>query len=706
MLSGQSVALNINSDGIATLNLDSAGSSVNVLNSQLLDEIAQAVQVLQETDEVRGLILRSAKAAFVLGADIKEFPAIFDLTQSEVVDWALKTHGLFNDLESLPFPTVALVNGMALGGGLELALSCDYRVCDTEARIGLPEVTLGICPGWGGTVRLPRLIGTEAALGWMLSGKPQSAQTAAELGAVNRVVAVDEMEAAALELLLSNDYEKRRKAKQQPSKIDPSHHARITESFKDQLDPDYPAASRILETVLAVSGESFDKAQLAEAQLFAELASGNVAKSLVGLFISDQFVKRTTKNWSSSARPVEQAAVLGAGIMGGGIAYQSALKGTPILMKDINQAALDLGMRTADSILERAIKKGRMDYAGKAATLQRISPQLDFESFDHTDCVVEAVVERLDVKTSVLKEVEQLIPEHAVLASNTSTISINQLAKDLQRPEQFCGMHFFNPVNVMALVEVIRGDKTSDETIATTVAYAAKIGKTPIVVRDCPGFLVNRVLFPYFNAFNRLLMDGVDFQRIDRVMEKFGWPMGPAYLADVIGLDTMVHADMVLQEGFPERMLHDHQPILERLLNQGDLGQKNGRGFYIYGKDENGRRTKDPSPDVQKFVDESLLRHLELSDQDIIDRMMIPMCLETARCVDEGIVDSAAEADMGLILGLGFPRFRGGALRYIDNTGLQNFAECVESHGASGPLYQLSEEFKARVVENRRFYSE
>lgn len=706
MYSGQSVSLDLDENGIAALVMDASGTSANVLNETLRSDLDRALAVLSNAEGVKGLVLSSAKKAFVLGADVAEFPAVFEHSAEQVAQWLLPTHDLLHQLEALPIPTVAAVNGMALGGGLELALACDFRVCDEGAQLGFPEVGLGLCPGWGGTVRSPRLVGAKKALAWMVSGRNVAAADALVAGLVDEVVPTDELLAVASERLLSqsSQFAEVRAKKHQPHNLDESQQRLLRDDFGQKLDPNFPAAAAILDSVLLAMDKPFAEALELEAKTFGELAAGSEAKALVGNFLNDQWVKKKIRQWSKQAVAVKSGAVLGAGIMGGGIAYQSALNELPIIMKDINTDALELGTSTASGLLDRSIKKGKMDEAGKQGVLDRITPQLDFSGFSSVDYVVEAVVEREDVKKMVLVEVEQQVSEHAILASNTSTISIDSLAAALSRPEQFCGMHFFNPVHAMRLVEVIRGKSTSDATVASTVSYAAAMGKTPIVVRDCPGFLVNRVLFPYFNAFNRLLMDGVDFQAIDQVMETFGWPMGPAYLADVIGLDTMVHADQVLQAGFPERMAHDEEPIIETLLGQGGLGQKNGWGFYEYGQDENGRRTRKPSAAVLKILDQRVMRHREVSDEDIIQRLMIPMCLETARCLDEGIIDSAAEGDMGLGLGLGFPRFRGGALRYIDSVGIETFAGHVAAHRDHGPLYQMSEAFERRVADQQRFY--
>ena len=436
------------------------------------------------------------------------------------------------------------------------------------------------------------------------------------------------------------------------------------------------------------------------------MAKSNASNCLIGLYLNSQKLKKQANLWSQKAVHVKKSAVLGAGIMGGGIAYQSASTGTPIIMKDINDDALLLGMKTASKLLDNQIKKGNLDEQGKDKVLSLINSTLSYDDFTDADLVVEAVVENPKIKAMVLADVEKRVSEQTVVASNTSTISIDLLAENLNRPELFCGMHFFNPVHLMPLVEVIRGSKTSDETVATTVAYATSMGKTAIVVNDCPGFLVNRILFPYFNGFNRLLLDGVEYQQIDRVMEQFGWPMGPAYLADVVGIDTLVHADKVMQQGFPERMSHDCETIAEGLLELGCLGQKNGKGFYEYGIDNNGRRYKNASSQADELIKARVSQSVDVSDQEIIDRMMIPLCFEAVRCLEDGIVGSAAEVDMGLILGLGFPRFRGGPLRYIDTVGLDQFAQTAEKYRNHGPLYQLPVDFTNRQNSSGEYFSE
>lgn len=713
MYNGKAIRLTPLEAGLIELTFDLQGSSVNKLDSLTLSELAEVIQLLERhSQEIKGLLITSVKSAFIVGADITEFSAAFALNNNELMEWIRRGQRLLSAIEALPFPTVAAVNNLALGGGYELALATDFRVLAEDASVGLPEVSLGLCPGWGGTVRLSRLIGAEAALDWILSGKPQAAARALELGAVDQVVGTKELRESALNLLRQAingelPFTAYRARKQQPL-IDTAEMrerlAALQQQLGGKLDHNYPAPAAILNALICHATLPLEEALEVEACIFAALAKSDVARALIGLFLGDQQVRKKARAWSNKATPVRRTAVLGAGIMGGGIAFQSASSGIPILMKDIRGEALELGLKTAGQLLDRQIDKGRLDAVGKQRVLESIQPVLDYKNFAGIDLVVEAVVENPKIKASVLAEVEAQVAADTVLTSNTSTISIDLLAKSLKRPESFCGMHFFNPVQLMQLVEVIRGSQTTDVTIARTVAYASAMGKTPIVIRDCPGFLVNRVLFPYFNGFNRLLRDGVDFERIDRVMEAFGWPMGPAYLADVIGIDTMVHADQVLQEGFPERMGHDGEPIMEVLLASGALGQKNGRGFYEYVKDASGRRSRQAATTAHTLIAERVIEAVELSDEDIIDRLMIPLCLEAVRCLEDGIVDTPEEIDMGVLLGIGFPRFRGGALRYIDTQGLNVFAAKAESHARHGGLYCLPEDFRARLQAKQSYF--
>jgi len=346
-----------------------------------------------------------------------------------------------------------------------------------------------------------------------------------------------------------------------------------------------------------------------------------------------------------------------------------------------------------------------MSPAKMAEVLNRIEPTLSYEGFDDVDVVVEAVVENPKVKQAVLTEVEGKVSEDAVIASNTSTISIDSLAAPLKRPENFLGMHFFNPVHKMPLVEVIRGEKTSDTAIARVVAYANKMGKKAIVVRDCPGFLVNRVLFPYFAGFSMLVRDGADFQQIDKVMERWGWPMGPAYLMDVVGIDTGVHAEKVMAEGFPERMGKSFQAASDVMYEAGRYGQKNGKGFYNYEEDKKGKPKKVAGEEAYALLKPHVAESKEFEKDEIIERMMVPMATELARCLEEGIVESPAEADMALIYGIGFPPFRGGIFAWLDDIGMKAFVDMADKYAELGELYKPTERMREMAAKGETYYA-
>ena len=402
---------------------------------------------------------------------------------------------------------------------------------------------------------------------------------------------------------------------------------------------------------------------------------------------------------------MKSAAVLGAGIMGGGIAYQSALKGVPIKMKDINQAGLDLGLSEATKLLSKAVNRGRMTVEKMGGILSTIDATLSYDSFTELDIIVEAVVENPKVKHSVLAEVEKSVSDDTIIASNTSTISITHLAEALQRPENFCGMHFFNPVHAMPLVEVIRGEKSSDTAIARTVAYANTLGKKAIVVKDCPGFLVNRVLFPYFAGFMGLLKDGADFTAVDKTMERWGWPMGPAYLMDVVGIDTGEHAQAVMADGFPERMSKTFKTAGDVMYENTRYGQKNGKGFYVYELDKRGKPKKVVDPAVYELLAPHVDERKEFDKEEMVTRMMLPMATELARCLEEGIVESAAEADMALIYGVGFPPFRGGVFRWMDSIGLDKFVALSDKYKYLGKLYEATDKQRAMAAAGESYYA-
>ena len=700
-------------EGIVELRFDLEGSSVNKFSHSAIADLARALEAISQDTSIKGLVLTSGKEAFIVGADITEFTETFQQDDEALLAQLMSVNEVFSTFEDLPMPTVAAINGIALGGGFEICLCADYRVLSTDAKVGLPEVKLGIYPGWGGTVRLPRLIGADNALEWIASGKEYRPDAALQAGAADAVVAPEQLKASALDLVRrcvagELDYQARKQEKKGKLTLSPIEAMMVFESVsavvKKQAGPHMPAPMAAVKTVQKHAFMTRDKALEIEAKGFIKLAKSPVCDALVGLFLNDQQLKRQAKESASLAGATERAAVLGAGIMGGGIAYQSALKGTPVLMKDINQEGLDLGLGEAAKLLTKRVARGRMDASKMAGVLNQITPTMSYGDFASVDVVVEAVVENPKIKQAVLADVEQEVRPQTVLTSNTSTIAIDELAANLQRPEQFCGMHFFNPVHAMPLVEVIRGSKTSEQTVATVVAYARKMGKTPVVVNDCPGFMVNRVLFPYFAGFVALLRDGADFRQIDKVMEGFGWPMGPAYLLDVIGIDTAIHAEDVMARGYPDRMKRDFKTAMDVLYEHQRLGQKNGMGFYHYQQDKKGKPKKQVDETVYGLLDAVCGKRQSFSDEEIIARMMVPLCMETVRTLEEGIVASVAEADMALIMGIGFPLFRGGALKYIDSLGVAEFVALADRYIAISPLYAPTSKLREMARAGQTFY--
>ena len=705
---GKAISVDIKNN-IATLIFDLQGASVNIFNQLTIGELKTVGAQLAEAKDIKGLIVRSNKDSFIVGADITEFEGMFQLTEEEMLAELNSINAAFSMFEDLPFPTVTAINGLALGGGLEMALTTDFRVMDSQAKIGFPEVKLGIIPGYGGTVRAPRIMGTDNAVEWIATGKNNNASAALAVGMVDAVVDAGDLEAAAMDILqkaINGDFDIQaiRQQKISPLQLDDIENIMAFTTAKaligQQAGHHYKAPMFAVKTIEKHAKLSRDEAIRVENEAVVKLCKMEITSNMIGLYLGDQALIKKAKGHAANNTPVTQAAVLGAGIMGGGIAYQSASTGTPIIMKDIAQAGIDMGIGEAAKLLSARVNRGRLTADKMAATLHKISPTLSYDSIDNADIIVEAVVENPAVKKSVLSEVESLISDDTILTSNTSTIPITELASALKRPENFCGMHFFNPVHKMPLVEVIRGEKTSEAAIAKTVSYALAMGKKPVVVNDCPGFLVNRILFAYFAGFVSMVKEGAGFVAIDKAAEKFGWPMGPAYLCDVVGIDTAVHAGKVMSDGFPDRMGQTFKTCLEVMLESERLGEKNSKGFYNYEPDKRGKLRKTYNESVKALLAPHVDAPKEFTDEEIIDRLMIPFCLESIRCLEADIISSATDLDMALIFGVGFPPFKGGAIRFVENMGLAAFCEKADQYKELGPLYYPTETLRELAANN------
>jgi 3-hydroxyacyl-CoA dehydrogenase/enoyl-CoA hydratase/3-hydroxybutyryl-CoA epimerase/enoyl-CoA isomerase len=694
--------------GLYELCFDRRGESHNRFDALAIEELRQAVAWLGREPGVRGLLLSSAKDAFAVGADLFELRALCERPEAEIRATVARDSAVFTALSQLPFPCVAALNGLALGGGFEAALACDHRVMADTAALGLPEVGLGIVPGYGGSVRLPRIAGSATALQWIAGAATHQARAALSAGAVDAVVPPQALRDAALAWLRdaaagAHDWRAARERLNGPAPLDAT--ALDQARAAARTAGHNPAAAAFVQLLVDTTHLDAPAALQVEALAFARLAKTPTAAALLHLFANGQLLKKQARSYAKQARPVRQGAVLGAGIMGGGIAYTGAVHGTPMLMKDITAPALELGLAEADRQLARQVAAGRLPPQQARQVRAAIRPQLDYAGFDAADLVVEAVVEDLAVKRRVLAELEAVTGPQAVIASNTSSLSITEMAQALQRPQRFVGMHFFNPVPQMPLVEVILGPATDPAAAATAAAMAVGMGKTPIVVRDCPGFLVNRCLIPYCLGFLRLVHDGADYRQVDRVMEAFGWPMGPAYLHDVIGMDTLVHVLHVITTGYGARMASDFPLAAALLLERGRLGQKSGAGFYRYEPDARGKPRKLEDKATAALLSSQQPRGARaFGDEEIVDRLMLPMVLEAARCLDEGVVGSAAEVDMGLILGLGFPRHLGGPLFWADRIGLREIVRRSARCQTLSPLYEPAPALVRRAEAGQRFH--
>ena len=676
-------SFSVSQEGIGTLVFDMPGEKVNKLTSDVMGQLDKQLSLLSGYSTLRVLIIRSGKPGmFIAGADISEIETINDIAQGE--QKSVMGQSIFNKLAALPFPTIAAIEGVALGGGLELALACTFRVASDHERVqlGLPEVNLGIMPGFGGTQRLPRLIGLEDGLPMILSGSTLDGMRAVKKKLVDACYPVaffeERLQAFALSLRVPAKVKelKENRARLGSLRVWFMNRTfigrmivfRMAErSILSKTHGLYPAPLAALLVVKHGFSRTLQVGLRLEAQEFAKLVPTLVSKRLIQLFYAQEALKKESRKYGEGkwANRRLDCGVLGAGIMGGGIAWLLSQVGT-VRLKDLTWEAIAQGYSTANGMYAQLLKRRKVRPNQVELGMRRFSGSLDFSGFKNKDVVIEAVVEQMSVKQAVFRELELAVSEHTIIATNTSALSVTEMATVLNHPERFCGMHFFNPVNKMPLVEVIPGEKTSQETVAAIVQLSKLLKKTPIVVKNCPGFLVNRILIPYVNEAIYLLQDGAKIDRIDAIATAFGMPMGPLMLADEVGLDVGYKVAKNLEEGYGDRMkLSESFESLHRCKNL--LGRKSGSGFYLYD------HRKHPNPVVYEWVKQSGVSGL--TDADILDRLFLTLVNESARCLEESVVENAADLDMAMILGTGFPPFRGGVLRYADDRGISEIVD-------------------------------
>jgi 3-hydroxyacyl-CoA dehydrogenase/enoyl-CoA hydratase/3-hydroxybutyryl-CoA epimerase len=707
------LTLELPGDGVAWLVFDRPGARVNLLSRDVLarlDAFLAELEARAADGSVRALIVRSGKAGtFIAGADVGEIRGVRSVEEGAAA--SRDGQRIFRRLELLSIPTVAAVDGICLGGGTELILACGHRIASDrpETRIGLPEVRLGILPGFGGTTRLPRLIGLKEALPLILTGNPVSARKAQRIGLVDEAVPTpvlyERAESIARESAEGGPRPNRRRSL--PSRVldesAPGRALLLSQARKRVLAETrghYPAPLVALDTLARSAGAPLERAFEYEALALGQLIATPVSKNLIHVFELMEAAKKASPR-GAAARTVERVGVLGAGVMGGGIAQLLASRAVAVRLKDIRADAIAHGLRHARTLYDRAVKRGRMKRREAEQHMNRIAPTLDYSGFGNVDLVIEAVVERMDVKKEVLREVESRVKIGCVLTTNTSSLSVTEMQSVLRRPQDFCGMHFFNPVHRMPLVEVIRGAHTSDEAVATVFSLARALDKTPVIVNDGPGFLVNRILAPYLNEAGWLLAEGASIESIDEALLDFGMPMGPLRLLDEIGLDVARHAAAVMHEAFGERMRP--APPLAALAATPLLGRKGGRGFHTY------------EDDRETGVNEAVYAQLgaavprarrEIAAEEIRARTILPMINEAARILEEGIVRSAGDVDVGMITGTGFPPFRGGLLRHAESMGLPVVLARLESFARThGERFEPARLLRDLVHGGRAFYA-
>src|SRR4051812_32876252 len=663
-------AFRIERDGdLATIWFDLPGEKVNKFSTAVMSEFAAVVDELENDRDLKRVIVASGKPGiFIAGADVTEFSKATSAEQAaEYTRFGQQTIHRFS---KLPQVTVAAINGAALGGGCELAITCDYRVMSDSprAQIGLPETKLGIFPAWGGTTRLPRLIGLPAALDIILNGKTLDGKRAKRMGLVDEVVP------AAILLDIAKQFStkpKRRGSGRTKFYVEGNPIARrvifskARKAVLAQTHGHYPAPLTAIEVMDYGMSAGIERGLAREGEAVIPLIVGpqcEAAQNLIRLF----FMMEESKKERIAATPAEvrDAGVLGAGIMGGGIAQLVADKtDASVRMRDINWKAIAGGMKAAARVWKKKVERRRMTRGDMQRKLARITSTTDWSGFERCELVVEAVVENVDIKRQVLSEFEAIAGPNAIFATNTSTIPITDIAAQAKHPENVAGMHFFNPVDRMPLVEVIRGAKTSDAAMATVANFARRMGKTVVYCNDGPGFVVNRILGPYMNESGFVLEEGNSIESIDKAMTDFGMPMGPLTLLDEVGIDVAAKVSQILGGAFASRM-GETSKVVDALYADGRYGKKNGKGVYKY---ENGKRTS-PDPAVYKLV--GVGRPHPVDPRNTVERMIFAMVNEAAMILDERIVGSAGELDLAMIRGPGFPPFRGGLLRYADSLGV------------------------------------
>ena len=706
---GETFRLEPHEAGYVHLVMDHQGRKVNVLDMAAIESLDHALDAVSAMPNLTGLVLRSGKpGVFIAGADVQAIGAI--TSREEVLGWIHRAHAAFGKLAALPCPTVAAIDGACLGGGTELVLACDSRIASQEPRtqIGLPEVLLGIFPGFGGTQRLPRLIGLPAALDLILTGRNVDARRAEKMGLVARAVPAAWLIERAHERLqqLAKRPAARRRDVYRPQGFMPWFLAatpfgrsmalgQARAMVRARTGGNFPAPLAAIDVIERTLHMPIEAGLEIEASRVADLVIGPVCKNLVRLFELSEDAKKPAMG---KARSVERMALIGAGVMGGGIAELASRNNIYVRVRDVRPEALAHALVTARGLIDERGRRRRVPPRERDAQLARILPSLELTGLGTADFALEAVVEDMEIKRRVFAEIEVRVRPDCVLASNTSSLSITELGRGLAHPERLCGFHFFNPVHRMPLVEVVRAEQTSADTIATATLLAKRLGKTPVLVKDSPGFVVNRVLMPYLREAIVLLEEGYSVADIDAAMKRFGMPMGPFAVVDEVGIDVAQKVAGVLSRAFPARM--SSSPALDKMVAAGRLGKKSGLGFYRH---RGGRPVPDPA--VRGLL--GLVRQRKPTSLEVLsERLVVPMINESALCLEEEVVANAGMLDLAMVFGTGFPPFRGGPLRHADTVGLAKVEQrLIALRAEKGERFKPAQLLSRLVAEGKTFTS-
>lgn len=710
--------------GVANLIFDLPDEKVNKLSENVLNELEKAINVIDGNKAIRVVLISSAKKnIFIAGADINEIKDLHNPKQAKIK--VAKGQEILNKLAKIKIPTIAIINGACLGGGLELALACQYRigVINDKTQLGLPEVNLGIIPGFGGTQRLPLLVGLEESLNIILTGKSVNVDKAFKIGLVDEVVNQEFLEEELTKIvseIIKNPLKNKYILKRSSDSLKRFYYETILlnkyvifyfakkklfEKTKGQYLAPFFALEVIRKTYKKTYGVKGFKIEL---EAFVELVVGEISKNLIQIFFTNEELKKDNFVGTNNVniKSINNVSLVGAGVMGGGIAWLFANYDFQLRIKDVAKQSIARAYNQILKIFNQLKKIRKITQNQISMKMSNISSGDDYAGFDHSDIIIEAVVEDINIKKNIFAEIEKFVPNDAIIVSNTSSLSLSKMQEALIHKSRFAGMHFFNPVNKMPLIEVIKAKETSDDTIASIVALSKKIGKTPIVVSDVAGFLVNRILLTYLNESAYLLQDGFSIQIIDSLIEKFGLPMGPFKLVDIVGIDIGYKVAKSLEDGYGSRM--KVALILKEIFenHKNILGQKSNLGFYKYDKNN---KIISVNYDIYKILDniEDKLNPISSKNEsEIVERCILTMINEACKCLDEKVVKNAKYLDMAMILGSGFPPFRGGILKYADKIGLENVVKKLELyHKEYGERFEVSPYLINMLNNKEKFYS-